>query len=160
MFAALSDLVVSVEPAVVFTSLASLSVPGFADECEVLLTEGAATYRIQRPLPGQRILAHRVVHRAHTWPGSDIGGRQILGEHAVHTAIIAAGVAGRAGYRGVMIHRWAGRYRPTDADGGLAVFAVEYAIAAVGHQRLLTAAAPEQRDGDDVAPTVGDCARS
>lgn len=142
---ALRQVVASAEPGVVFTSLATICVPAFADECVVFIEEtGAAAYQISRPPPTSRTGAAALPGG---WLRALSRAGQEVTDHAVSTLIQAPPPSGAvADYRGVLIQRWHTGYRPTCTDAALAQAAVDRAVALISQQRLAERSADLQRE--------------
>jgi hypothetical protein len=116
-------LVRSVEPAIVFSSLAHLCVPIFSEECTVDIVEGDdVAYRISYPRSDsgdatattQDFSGHRRIR-------PDCG-------YAVRTRFASAG------YTGMMTHLWRTRV-PTPADVSRALILVRHGVDAVRTER-------------------------
>ena len=138
---AMRHLVVSAQPAVVFTSLAELCVPAFSDDCRIIIEEeGHVGYRIIRPVPdpGSQLaaLSQEYVTRAG-------GSRQLVSEHTVRTPILAMQLSGER-YRGVVVHHWRTGHHPTRTEVSRAQRILDRAVAAV-HQERLTSRLGQQR---------------
>lgn len=113
----LRRLIASVEPAIVFSSLAALCVPLFSDACTVDIVEGGRVrYRIAYPRD------------------AGAGNRTPADPHEVVTTF-ACELRGWPPYTGVMTSRWHTR-RPTAQDETQAAGAVAHAIRTVRRERL------------------------
>ena len=132
-------LVRSSEPAVVFTSLARLCAPGFADACVIDIVE-----------PGE--LAYRIVHHPGHPPGwgAEVGSRAD-GYLTVRTPF-SAPLSERADarYRGVITYLWQ-RHRPTPDDAARAAVLAGYGVTAVHEERLGCHREPEPGGNDSTA---------
>lgn len=125
----LRQLTASAEPAVVFTSLAAICATTLSDECRVYIEEdGNATYQICHPTA---LLATP----DQSGPSTEYHGQHIT-EDTVSTPIGADTTAEHPGYRGLVVHRWHHRRRPTALDAALAQAAVDQAEALIIRQRL------------------------
>ena len=134
-------LVVSAQPAVVFTSLAALCVPAFSDECRIIIEEeGHVGYRIIRPVPdpGSQLAA-----LSQEYVSREGGSRQLVGARIVRTPIVAMQLSGER-YRGVVVHHWHTGRHPTRADVARAQRIVDRAVVTV-HQERLTSRLGQQR---------------
>lgn len=134
---ALRHMIPSIEPAVVFTSLASICAPALADECLVLVEEdGNTTYQISQPLPAARTAPDGVPDwsAASDRTGPDRTEQEIT-EHWISTPILALPASEELNYRGVLVHRWHHGYHPTPTDAALAQVAVDRAVALISQER-------------------------
>lgn len=127
----------SAQPAVVFSSLAALSVAGFADACQVVITEGAeCTYRIQRPLAHVPAPLRTLIEEP---PPLNRLVAQTVSAYTVCTPLLGDSAAGEPGYTGIVVHYWLSTYRPTARDATSALLAVDLAVAAVAAERAAAA---------------------
>jgi hypothetical protein len=116
------------DPVVAFAGLPRSCVPGFADGCQVELSDGT------EPL-------FRVTH-----PAGAAGGPEPSAAHPVaadQMLLSPFQVASRTGYpsyAGVVTHWWTGR-TPSGADAVIADLMVRHVIALVDHERLMAAVA-------------------
>jgi hypothetical protein len=139
---ALRGMLPSALPALVFTSLAAVSVPMFSDRCHILIDEdGVGSYRIERPLTETRNLgAHpNSQHRVRdAWSG------QWVGDHSVQTTFDHTDTDRRIGYRVSVLHLWNRDYHPTGTDVALAQLAVDHAVAILHREQARTYGRSEQ----------------
>jgi hypothetical protein len=116
------------DPIVTFGGLPAACVPGFADGCQVELSDGAEP-------------AFRVAHPASPadGPGSftahPAGPGQVLA-----TPFQAPSRTGWPSYAGVVTHWWTGR-TPSESDAVIADLMVRHVVALVDHERLMAAMA-------------------
>lgn len=141
----LLHLVRSAEPAVVFTSLAHLCVPDFADACLVDIVE-----------PGE--LAYRIMHHPGRTSGSDAAaGARSDGYRAVRTPFRSPPSEREDDrYRGVITYLWRG-HRPTLADAARAELMARHGVTTV-HEERHHHSRPAAADGpepDDRTPVPG-----
>lgn len=125
----LSDLVRSAEPAVVFSSMASLCVPVFSDTCTVdIVDDQHAAYRISQP------------RSESTEPPPDIDGDAPArrGSRVSTTFESPSGDSGPS-YFGVVVHTWDGR-SATASDSAMAQLVCDRAVATITQERLADAA--------------------
>lgn len=119
----LRDLVRSVEPAVVFSSLAHLCVPAFSDVCTIdIVEQGELAYRIAYYRSG--------LDPADTWTGT-------VSNWSVSTPFAGAHAGDThadGGYAGVMTNRWWSR-PPSSTDRARAVILARHAVATVSEER-------------------------
>lgn len=132
---ALRHLVVSAEPAVVFTSLAALCTEHICDQCTVELIEGdQARYRIQRPLASPPNSGGRV---STTGPI-----RQARPAHSAATTIsvpfVGTPTPDQPDYRGQLKLRWDSGHPVGEADTVLATLLAERGVNTVHDGRLQT----------------------
>jgi hypothetical protein len=136
----LSALIPSELPALVFTSLAALSVPLFSDRCQIFVEEdGLAGYRIERPVTGAPPASdahHRLSRVRNAWSG------QWVSKHGVQTSFSEAATATDGGFRGSVLHLWNPHYRPTGTDLALAQLLVDNSIALLRRERARVGAEP------------------
>ena len=121
----------SVEPAVVFTSVAQLAASEFSDTCEVAIEQDdGLAFLIARPGSASPDWTGPPVTRLSSTapPG------QLLSEHALSTPILAPGHGDRPGYRGVLIQRWR-CHEPTRSDAALARMTVARAVTLIQRER-------------------------
>ncbi len=122
----LRGLIPSEWPALVFTSLAALSVPLFSDRCQIVVEEiGLATYRIERPITGAPFVGdeqHRQTRVRDSWSG------QWVSDHAVQTSFVEPASATGPGFRGTVLHLWNPAYQLTGTDLALAQLLVDHTI--------------------------------
>lgn len=119
--AVLRQLVLSAEPAVVFTSLARLCVPLFSDTCTIDIAEDDhASYRIVYPLATED-------RSTCASPGAAAG--------AVRTRFRSVGLRGAPGYCGAIIFTWHGR-QPAPGDVAQASALVCHAQRAIHLERF------------------------
>lgn len=125
VFAYVRRLVGSVEPAIVFSSLVSLCVPGFSDFCSADIVEGGRVrYRIAAPHGKERA----------TGEGPKEQNAKNAELFLVRTTFESA-LDGWASYSGVMIHRWRD-YQPGDEDEDRAARIIGHAIRVIRDERL------------------------
>ena len=139
----LSGLVASVEPAVVFSSLASVSVPMLADACLVTVAEDDdVAYRIGVPSAPDPATPEWERGRP---AGARVG--QLARPGAVRTPIIAtpSGRERDRDYRGVVVHQWRDRHRPTPTDLAATQLIVHIAVAVITQERLNQQIRQQQR---------------
>lgn len=118
-------LVGAVEPAIVFSSLAGLCVPGFSDLCSVDIVEGGRVrYRIAAPHTGGDPA---------TSSGSTGADPQVAEVFKLRTTFDSA-LDGWASYTGVMVHSWFD-YLPTAEDEERAARLVGHAIRVIADER-------------------------
>lgn len=121
--AALEHLTISAEPAVVFSSLAELSIRVFSHGCTVdIVEQERAAYRISYP----HTKAHTSAPESPTGP---VGSRMI--RTTIHTPV----VTGYPHYAGAMVHTWR-THHPGPADFAIARLLVDCAVAVVAQERL------------------------
>lgn len=120
---ALRYLVRSVEPAIVFCSLAHLCVPTFSEECTVDIVEGnEVSYRISFPRSNlDDVTASTRDLTGHRRIRTEFG-------YAVRTRFASAG------YTGLITHLWRTRV-PTQADVSRALILVRYGVDTVRAER-------------------------
>lgn len=139
----LRGLVPSEWPALVFTSLAALSVPLFSDRCHILIEEDdLPTYRIERPITGTPAVGdehHRLNRVRDSWSG------QWVSDHAVQTSFTEKASATGVGFRGTVLHLWDPEYQLTGTDLALAQLMVDQAIALLRREQ----GRPGPADPDD-----------
>ncbi len=127
---ALADLIASAEPAVVFSSLAELSVGAFSNACMVdIVEEDQAAYRISYPHSDASPLVALAAPRA---LGAATGSAST---HTVRTRIQVTSVPGHPHYAGVVVHTWK-EHHPSHADTTIAQLLVDRAIAVITQERL------------------------
>jgi hypothetical protein len=131
---ALATIMPSTLPALVFTSLAAVSVPTFSDRCHIVIDEdGLGTYRIERPLTATADLVGNPGSHHHrvrdAWSGQWVGG------HMVQTSFDQTKTGRIIGYRVSVLHLWYGDYHPTGTDVALAQLAVDHAVAILTHEQ-------------------------
>lgn len=121
--AALEHLTTSAEPAVVFSSLAELSIRVFSHGCTVdIVEQEQAAYRISYP--------HTKPHTsAPETPTGPVGSRMI--RTTIHTPV----VTGYPDYAGAVVHTWR-THHPGPADSAIARLLVDRAVAVVAQERL------------------------
>jgi len=149
----LDDLVASAEPAVVFTSVAQLSVAALSDTCLVAIEQDDdLAYLIARPrsTTPDRALSPRVLLPA------SASSCQLLARHAVSTPIAAPAYDGEMGYRGVLIQRWTS-HEPTLCDAALARMAVAQAVAVVQRERIVAALEESQHTVQNLQRALATC---
>ena len=121
--AALEHLTTSAEPAVVFSSLAELSIRVFSNGCTADIVElERVAYRISYP----HTKPHTSAPETTTGPA---GSRMI--RTIIHTPV----VTGYPDYTGVVVHTWRTHY-PGPADCAIARLLVDRAVAVVAQERL------------------------
>jgi hypothetical protein len=122
-------------PAVVFSSLAALSVPTLSDRCRIVITEeGLDSYLIERPLEATTPARPDATGKQ---PGvrEDPMSGQLITAHTLRTPFSGTAIPGQPGYQGVVMHLWEHGYRPTPVEAALAHMAVSQAVALVHQQR-------------------------
>ena len=135
VFAYVRRLVSSVEPAIVFSSLVALCVPGFSDFCSADIIEGGRVrYSIAAPRPGERPANNRSTDPA--------------GLFQVCTTF-DSGLDGWPPYTGVIINRWRD-YQPSEEDETRAARIVGHAIRVIREERL----------ADPMRPAVASASRA
>lgn len=119
----LAHLVVSAEPAVVFTSLARQCVPAFSDACTITIAEtGRSAYRISYP-------------NADPARTAGVGDGAPAVTHSLRTPVRSADDHAPGGFTGEVVHTW-DDHLPTAADAVIAQLAVDLAVAAITSERL------------------------
>lgn len=137
---ALRQLVVSAEPAVVFTSLAALCTEHLCDRCTIELIEpGRARYRIERPLASPPNSGGRVsTTGGGTRPPGPV--RQARPAHPAATTISAPFVGtpmpDQPDYLGRLVLQWDSGYPAGETDTVLATLFAERGVNAVHDGRL------------------------
>jgi hypothetical protein len=132
VFAYVRRLVGSAEPAIVFSSLVALCVPGFSDFCFADIIEGGRVrYRIAAPRSAER--------RAGGSPSDSNATTRELFE--IRTTFDCA-LDGWSPYTGVMVHRWRD-YQPDVEDEDRAARIVGHAIRVIRDERLADPMRPE-----------------
>jgi hypothetical protein len=122
LVSALNSLPVSDDPAVAFARLAEACVAGFADGCDIEISNG------EQP-PFRAVFPAASPSRAGQLPGSG----QVL-----HTPFLVPSRSGYPSYAGVLTHWWTGR-TPTETDAVVADLMAKHVIALVDRERLMTA---------------------
>ncbi|UQX89292.1 ANTAR domain-containing protein [Jatrophihabitans telluris] len=128
-----AHLVASVEPAVVFSSLASACVPELADECHVTLVEDdGVAYRISMPATANCLdtAIEDVGDVPPPWAA------QHTGPGTLRTPIASPRADGERRYRGSVVHRWLDGHPPTAAQMHAALLLVDLAVVLVARERL------------------------
>jgi hypothetical protein len=121
----LSQLPGSEDPVVAFGRLPEACVPGFADGCQVELSDGGeASFRIVRPATSG------------DGPGPGTSGP----EQMLVTPFRAVSLVGYPSYAGTVTFWWSAR-RPAQSDAVIADLMVTHLAALVEHERLLAAVA-------------------
>ena len=124
LIGSLSRLRRSDDPVVTFAGLPGACVPGFADGCQVELTDGAEPlFRVTHP-DGPQSVTDRPV-----------GPDQVLA-----TPFRVVSRTGYPSYAGVITHWWTAR-TPSESDAVIVDLVVKYLVALVDHERLMAAAA-------------------
>ncbi len=119
---ALPQLVCSVEPAIVFASLATVAVPRYADACRVRLREqDGQTHRIQRPTP-------------QGCPGVDSA--DLVDGLVVSLDEPPSDDGAHIGYQVRLAFTWQDPTRPTDSDAVIAQLLADRAVDLIRHERL------------------------
>ncbi|BDX32784.1 hypothetical protein TUM20985_33310 [Mycobacterium antarcticum] len=123
----LTGLTSSVEPAVVFASLAELSVGSFSDTCTVdVVEEHKDAYRISYPLVESDVSAQTP-------------------HFSTRTVIRLTEVGAQPHYAGIVVHAWH-THHPTSADATIAALLVERAVAVIATERSWGAALRSNRE--------------
>ena len=121
-----------------FAGLPEVCVPGFADGCQVQVSEGAGP-------------PFRVTH-----PAIPADGPEPTIDHPVSPDQMLStpfGVVSRIGYppyAGVVIHWWTGR-TPSENDAAIADLTVKHLIALVDHERLMATVARAEDEAASLA---------
>jgi hypothetical protein len=124
LIASLSRLRGSDDPVVTFGGLPGACVPGFADGCQVELSDGTQSpFRVTHPASPEPAAAHHA--------GLD----QVL-----CTPFRVVSRTGYPSYAGVATHWWTGR-APSDSDAVIADLMVKHLVALVDHERLMAVVA-------------------
>lgn len=122
----LTGLTPSVEPAVVFASLAELSVGSFSDSCTVdVVEEHKDAYRISYP---------------HIEPDAPAP----TPHFSTRTVIRLTEVGAQPHYAGIVVHAWH-THHPTSADATIAALLVERAVSVIATERAWSAALHNNR---------------
>lgn len=130
--AALTELVSSSEPAVVFISAAALCAAILCDECSVSIVEaGQLAYRIRRPLRDTDS-----ARRDRSPRGQRAGARVLLDAGTLVIPVRSSGRGGHPGYAGAFVLAWRDGHRPDFSAAAAARAVVERASALIEHTRL------------------------
>jgi hypothetical protein len=124
LIGSLSRLRGSDDPVVTFGGLPGACVPGFADGCQVELSNGT------EPL-------FRVTHPAGPGPAA---AHPADPDQVLATPFRVVSRTGYPSYAGVVTHWWTGR-APSDSDAVIADLMVKHLVALVDHERLMAAVA-------------------
>jgi hypothetical protein len=127
LISSLTGLRGSDDPVVTFGRLPRACVPGFADGCQVEVSDGA-----QPPF-----LA------AQTAPAGDpepVTGLPVDPEQLIATPFRVVSIVGYPSYAGVVTHWWTER-RPTEGDAMIAELLVRHLVSLVDHERVMAALA-------------------
>jgi len=109
------------DPVVTFGGLPAACVPGFADGCQVELSDGVEPpFRITHPEPAT---------------ARPTGSDQVLA-----TPFLVMSQAGYPSYAGVVTHWWTGR-APAESDAAIVDLMVKLMVAFVDHERLMAVVA-------------------
>lgn len=128
---AFHDLRRSVEPTVVLSSLARLSVPCFSDRCALELSEGLdPVFKVSFSLPGEDPLRRNEYSRDDE-PPTGVAETGV----AVITAFDMASGQGHPSFSGNVIHSWTLRV-PTAQDAVIAQLLLDHALEVVRYERL------------------------
>jgi hypothetical protein len=126
------------DPVVMFAGLPRACVPGFADGCQVELSDGA-----ERPF--------RAAHSVSSPDGRPpAAGHPATPDHVLLTPFRAASRTGHPSYAGVVTHWWTGR-APSPSDAAIADLVVRYLIAQVDQERLMVAVARAEDQAANLA---------
>jgi hypothetical protein len=128
---AMRGLIQSVEPAVVFSSLARSCIPAFSDACTVELSEGVeALFQVTFPVADEGALFVRS-------DSVTAGGRAFpFSSETVSTSFQAESTRGHPSFAGVVSHSWI-EHEPTDDDVTIARLLVDHSVAMVRQERLV-----------------------
>jgi hypothetical protein len=133
----------SAEPALVFSQLAEIWVPGVCDEVVIDLVENEQVYRIRRPA-GSSDLPRPVRIPAAPVPGAGDG--PVLGRDMVLSAIESPqSVSVGPPFSGTVLCRWRDGYPPVAADASLIGLMIDHAVGLIHRERLT--AGPLDRNG-------------
>jgi hypothetical protein len=128
LISSLSGLRGSDDPVVTFSRLPGVCVPGFADGCEVEVSDG-----VQPPF-----------HAAHVASADSdpvpVTGLRIDSGQLIATPFRVVSIVGYPSYAGVVTHWWADR-KPEQSDVMIAELMVRHLVALVDHERVMTALA-------------------
>jgi hypothetical protein len=127
LISSLGQLRGSDEPVVTFGRLPGVCVPGFADGCQVELSDE------EQP-------SFRVVFPVSSADGSDAAAPPVGPEHVLVTPFRVVSRVGYPSSAGVVTHWWASR-KPGASDAVIADLMVKYLVALVDQERLMAAVA-------------------
>ena len=128
LISSLDGLCGSDDPVVTFGRLPGACVPGFADGCQVELSDGA-----QPPFRAANVPTPAAAPEPVT-------GLRVEPEQLIATPFRVVSIVGYPSYAGVVTHWWTGR-RPAESDAVIAELMVRHLVALVDHERVMAALA-------------------
>ncbi|MCW2527299.1 MAG: hypothetical protein JWM76_2159 [Pseudonocardiales bacterium] len=119
--------------AAVLSSLAELCVPGFSDQCQIVITQAGSSDEIRRPSLGSEALVPSILDRR---PGRPPKTQSVLID-SVATPFACTDIRDWPDFHGIVVHRWVNGHQPGPVEAGLAQLGVDRAVATVVRKRLV-----------------------